>query len=103
MMEQWLLLTNEIEGQGRGALTFHMSLQCGVFFPYCIVKLNKELRKTARRRRNCRLRSQICTGGDVRGPWVASGQPAEPGVWGRGKPWNPPHGAPHGKGELTAM
>ena len=86
MMEQWLLLTNGIEGQGREALTFHVSLQCGFFFPYCIAKLNKELRQTARRRRNCRLCSQICTGGDVRGPWVArslgTGKTMESTTWG---------------------
>ena len=81
MAEQWLLLTNGTDAQGRKALTFYVSLQGGFFFPYCIAKQNKELRKTPRRRRDCRRHSQICTGGDVSNPWVASGEPAEPGAW----------------------
>lgn len=45
MAEQGLLLTNGIEGQGRKALTFHVSLQGGFFFPLLYCKAKQRIKK----------------------------------------------------------
>lgn len=45
MAEQGLLLTNGIEGQGRKALTFHVSLQGGFFFSLLYCKAKQRIKK----------------------------------------------------------
>lgn len=92
MMEQWLLLTNVIEGQGREALTFDVSPQCGFFFPLLYCKAKQRTKKNSQEGEE-KLQALFpdLHRGRRRGPWVARSR-------GTGKPWNPPHGAPHGKG-----